>query len=257
MRCGLVMNCPTVISKGRRRAAYAVTEQRKFPPAPRRTKPGQLQRGERSECLRSGRPAERARPGVSCPSASAASNRFQLGAQRRPPVGRALADAGAEELVKHVLGAAHDAGARREQAVRAGRQRRGDAPGTAPTGRPSSRAIRAVISAPERCPASTTTVIARQRGDEPVAGREHPAPHRVPRRQLGYAAPLALIWRCSARWPADTDGRRRRGAQRRRAAAAASAPAWAAESMPSAMPLITGTPAAPSPRPSERATSRP
>jgi len=50
-------------------------------------------------------------------------------------------------------------------------------PGTAITGRPSSRACRAVFSAPLRSPASTTTVPRGQGGDEAIAGQE-PAPLR-------------------------------------------------------------------------------
>ncbi len=51
-------------------------------------------------------------------------------------------------------------------------------PGTAQTPRPSARAHAAVLAAPLRAPASTTTVAPDKRSDEPVAGQE-PVPLRA------------------------------------------------------------------------------
>ena len=117
-------------------------------------------------------------------------------------------------------------------------------PGTAPTGRPSSRARRAVTSAPERAPASTTTVARASAGDQPVAGQEPPPPRRrLPGGSSEIASPRSTIRRCSARCDA---GYGRSGPRRehrdRRAPTPPARPREPRLSMPSAIPLRTGTP---------------
>ena len=97
-----------------------------------------------------------------------------------------------------------------------------------------------------------------QRRDDPVAGEEHPAPDARARPSSDTTAPAGEdppVQRRACR--VGTGSRRSRAARRPSRAPASSAPACAAESIPSAIPLTTERPATPRPRPSERATSSP
>ena len=118
-------------------------------------------------------------------------------------------------------------------------------PGTANTSRPSSSARSAVISAPLRSRASTTTVAGAEPGDDAVARRE------APRRRLDAGCVLGhdqtAAPRCAARarrGPRGSRGRRRSRARRRSTPPASSAPRCASPSTPRARPLTTTSPGA-------------
>ena len=122
-------------------------------------------------------------------------------------------------------------------------------PGTASTSRPSSSARSAVISAPLRSRASTTTVATASPGDDPVAGREAPRRGRDPRRVLARRRGRAGRSRARGRrvraGSRDRCRSRARRPSRRRPRAQ---PRCAQPSTPRASPETTTTPAAASSR---------
>ena len=115
------------------------------------------------------------------------------------------------------------------------------------------------MSEPERVGGLDDDRDGRERGDDAVARGEAPAVAAEAGRHLGHDRAGRDQSRVEVAHPGGVrrlgaarehgDGRRRRGAS--------SAPRWAAESIPSAMPETTGTPAAVSARPRALETSRP
>ena len=101
----------------------------------------------------------------------------------------------------------------------------------------------AVISEPDRSAASTTTTICAERRDDPVARRERPSD--TASRPAGARRSRPRARRAARAGRGGCAGTATSGPQASTAivfAAASSAPSWAAESMPSAMPLTTVTP---------------
>ena len=133
-------------------------------------------------------------------------------------------------------------------------------PGTAATTRPRSLARSAVISDPDRVAASTTIVTVASAAMIRLRAGKH---QRWPVNPGGISdttAPASISRACRLRIragyavsapPAST------ATGEPAAGGASSAPACAAESMPSAIPETTGRPAAVRPRPSARETSSP
>ena len=147
------------------------------------------------------------------------------------------------DRLEHVRRARHRRRAEPEERVRAAREADVISPGTASTSRPSSSARSAVISAPLRSRASTTTVAAQRPGDDPVAGREPPRRRRDARRVLGDEQ--AASRRSGARAPsarAGSRGRSRSRGRRPSSPPASSAPRCAQPSTPRASPETTTTP---------------
>ena len=180
--------------------------------------------------------------------------------RRRRTPGAAPAAVGPRSWSSTSRVAADDARAGGDQPVRAGGEPRRDRPGHGEHrpphlrrevgGRQRAGPLRGLDDHRQR----------RERRDDPVAGDEAPAEGGEPGRQLGDDAARAR--RAARTGAAATRGTARppRRPGRRPAPAGpggSSAPTCAAESMPSAMPETTGTPAAARLRPSARAISIP
>ena len=199
---------------------------------------------------------DRARAG---PQRGRAARRASAARRRRSAAARAAAGRARVGEGRARRGVADDAAPSRSRSFVPGAAPASPAPGTAPTSRPSSTPISAVISEPERSAASTTTVICAERRHDPVAGRE--APSGTASRPGGSSETTSRRARRSARESRGGCAGRRRPARRRARrpcrAAASSAPAWAAASIPSAIPLTTVTPGGREPAAERRAHSRP
>ena len=156
------------------------------------------------------------------------------------------------------MGVADERGAVAQQRVRArARAGRSRVRGRRRRRRPRSAAISAVMSEPDRSGASTTTVSRGEPGDDPVARGERPLHEPRARRQLGHDAAVGRDPPVERALAGGVGPVGAAGEHRDRGPGASSAPACAAQSMPSAMPLTTVIPAAASPRPNSAATSSP
>ena len=166
---------------------------------------------------------------------------------------------GAEQEVEDVARVADDGRAGVEQLVRARGGARGHRAGDGGDG---AAEVGGEVGGDERAGARGGLDDDRQRrerGDDAVAGGEAPAVAAEAGRHLGDDGagrdqPGVEVAHARGVRGLGAAGEHGDG---RRARCASSAPRWAAESMPSAMPETTGTPAAVSARPSALETSRP
>ena len=222
----------------------------------RRSRAGPARAGPRAPAPR-WRRARRASPPRLHTVQYAARQRVEAGRARRGrgSAGRPRHAGHVGEQVQHVGAVADERRAVAHQRVGPGAVAAVTRPGTPRTARPMPAAKSAVIERPRALRGLDDDRHRRQRGDDPVARAERPACTPKPGGSSETTAPAArtavqrgACSRVGPVGPAGEHGDRRRPPP-------SSAPAWAAESMPSAMPRDDVTPAAASPR--ARARGRP